>query len=314
MPSGGGGGSPSSTNTVQQTVPDWLKGPILENIATAQAQSTAPYVAYEGPRIASLNNYQNQAADLTTQGIGGYKPNLDAATTATNAGATPFSQDVLNQYLDPYRSNVTDEIARLGTRNFNENIMPGVNSQFTGNGMFGSSRNAEILGRAARDTQADITGKQAEYLSKGFTDAASNMNTALGRQMQGGAQLANIAQTGQGLNTNDVSALQAIGSQNQLNQQQLLDTAYNEFITQQDYPKAQTAFLSSIIHGSTPNVNNTTTQNIANPVAQATGLGGTIASALSGNNKAFNKGGYVKAKRAKAKAKPIGLGGMPAYG
>lgn len=316
MPSGGGGGgAPATTNTVQQTVPDWLKGPILDNINSAQAQASAPYVAYQGQRIAPLNANQNQAANLTQNGIGAYNPTLNAGIAATGAASQPFNQNVFNQYMDPYKQQVTDEIARLGNQNFNENIMPGVNDQFTGNGMFGSSRNAEVLGRAARDTQAGITGQQAQYLSSGFQNSVNNMNTGLGRTLNAGQQLGQMATTGQAMNNADVAALQSVGGQQQTNQQQLLDTAYNTFLEQQQYPEAQQAYLSSIIHGSTPTgVVNQTTQSLANPVAQATGLAGTITNALSatkGSGIGMAKGGKVKAGRAKSKGKaPMGLGRM----
>lgn len=314
MPSGGGGGAPASTNTVQQTVPDWLKGPIMANIDTATAQSQAPYTAYQGQRIAPLNASQNQAAALTQNGIGAYSPELQAGMANTAAASQPFNQATFDQYNDPYKAQVTDEIARLGNRNFTENVMPAVNSQFTGNGMFGSSRNAEILGNKARDAQADITGKQAEYLSSGFQKSLDNMNTGLGRQLTAGAQEGQMATTGQAMNNADVAALQSIGGQQQTNQQQLFDTGYNTFLEQQQYPEAQSAFLSSIIHGSTPaNVINASKQSIADPASQATSLAGTITNALSANKGAgLAKGGLVKAKRAKSKKAnmPIGLGSM----
>lgn len=313
MPSGGGGGSPATTNTVQTTVPDWLQGPIMSNINTATAQAAAPYVAYQGQRIAPLDAAQNQAANLTQSGIGAYNPTLQQGIADTNASAQPFSQDTFNQYMDPYKSQVTDEIARLGNQNFNQNIMPGINSQFTGNGMFGSSQNAKELGLAGAQAQADITGQQAQYLSQGFQNSVNNMNTGLARQQAAGAQLGQEATTGQAMNNTDVSALQSVGGQQQTNQQQLLDTAYNTFLQQQQYPEAQSAFLSSIIHGNTPTgVVNQTTQNIANPTAQAVGLAGTLTNALSSNKgTGMAKGGMVKAARAKSKGKmPMGLGRM----
>lgn len=322
MPSGGGGSAPATTtNTVQTTVPDWLQGPIMQNINTATAQAAAPYVDYQGQRIAPLNATQNQAANLTQSGIGQYNPTLQQGITATNAAALPFSQDTFNQYNDPYKSQVTDEIARLGNQNFNNVLMPGINSQFTGNGMFGSSRNAKELGLAAENTQKDITGQQAQYLSSGFQNSMNNMNTGLARQASAGAQLGNLAGAGQAMNAQDVAALQATGGQQQQSQQQLLDTAYNTFLQQQQYPEAQQAYLSAIIHGSTPSgVVSATTQNIANPTAQAVGLAGTLTQALNsgGSKTGYSKGGKVKAMRAKSTGKkkagmPMGLGSM-AYG
>src|SRR5690606_5244359 len=156
-----------------------------------------------------------------------------AGVAATAAGTSPFSADTLNTYMDPYRSAVVDEIGRRGNENFMENIMPAINSQFTGGGMVGSSRRAHALGHAAQQVQQDITGAQSQALSSGFQGAMQNYQNDMQRMLQGGAQLGNQAAQGQTMYGQDVNALGAVGQQKQGQQQNLLDIAYNQFLEQQ---------------------------------------------------------------------------------
>lgn len=125
--------------------------------------------------VDQLHNFGGQAVGAA-QGAAG------AANSAVSPGTPNWSQAQAQQYMSPYTHSVVDEIARLGNRNFQENIAPNVGAAFLGSGQFGSSRNAEILGRAARDTQRDITGQQASALESGYGTAANIFGTDQARQ------------------------------------------------------------------------------------------------------------------------------------
>lgn len=314
----GGGSAPSSptTTTVQQnSVPPFLEDAYLQGINRADATSQAPYTPYAGQRIADFSPQQTQAQNMVQQGIGQFMPEYNAGVNATAQSATPFSASALSPYMDPYKSQVTDEIARLGNQNFTQNILPGINDQFTGGGMFGSSRNAVALGRAADQAQAGITGTQAQYLSSGYQNAVNQYQADQNRQLQAGAQLTNQAGQGQGLYGNDVNAVAAVGQQQNTQNQQLLDTAYNDFLTQQQYPQVQAQFFNNIVRGiPTSGLVASQTQNYGsngNPITQALGLGGTLYGAVNGAPQVtakLNKGGHVKARRVKSRKQNQGYG------
>lgn len=57
--SGGKGGS--TTQTTQQTIPDYLKEPIKRNIARAEEISKIGYVPYYGPEVAAMTPMQEAA-------------------------------------------------------------------------------------------------------------------------------------------------------------------------------------------------------------------------------------------------------------
>jgi hypothetical protein len=68
------------------------------------------------------------------------------------------------QFMNPYVQNVVNEQARLSNQNLFENVIPQVNSTFTGAGQFGSSRNADFMNRAIRDQQYNLQGQQGQTL------------------------------------------------------------------------------------------------------------------------------------------------------
>lgn len=304
---GGSKPAPSSSTVTQvQQIPEFLEDAYLEAIDRARAVSTGEFTPYQGQRIAGFSEPSEQAFGIAESGVGRYEPVYGAGVANTAAASETFNPAEFAKFMDPYSSQVTDEMARLGNRNFMENLMPKVNAQFTGAGMFGSSKNQEVLGRAARDVQADISGKQAEYLSKGFGQSMDDYAAAMGRKLSAGAQLSNQAAQGQQMQGTDINTLRNVGEARENKQQLGLDTAYNQFLEQRDYPKAQVGFFSDIARGISPQGMVTTqTQNIApqaNPINQALGAGIGLYQAQQ-TGRGFKKGGHVKAKRQAAKKK-----------
>lgn len=110
------------------------------------------------------------------------QPYLSSAMGAASSPISNWTQSYSN-YMSPYTQSVVDNIGRLGQRNFNENIMPGVNESMIGSGQFGSTRNADILSRAARDASADITGQQANAMEQGYGTAANIFSSDASRQL-----------------------------------------------------------------------------------------------------------------------------------
>ncbi len=317
--SGGGSNSAPTTTTVQQnSVPPFLESAYLQGINRADSASQAPYTPYSGQRLAGFTPDQTQAQTMAEQGVGQFTPTYNAGVAATKSATTPFNSSSLNAYMNPYTSQVANEIGRLGNQNFTNNILPQVNSQFTGGGMFGSSRNATALGRAAEATQADITGQQSQALQQGYGQALNAYQTDQARNLQAGQALVGQAQTGQGIYGNDVNALSASGQQQQQLQQQGLDTAYNDFLTQQQYPMVQAQYFNNIVRGIPQSgLVQQTAQNYGgngNQLGQALGLAGTLYGAANGSSPQvtakLNKGGHIKAKKMQSSSKNMGIGGM----
>ena len=78
------------------------------------------------------------------------------------------------EFMNPYTTNVVDEQARLSNQNLFENVLPGVNSTFAGNGQFGSTRNADFTNRAIRDQGYNLAGQMGQTLFNAQNQANTN--------------------------------------------------------------------------------------------------------------------------------------------
>jgi len=187
-------------------------------------------------------------------GLDAASPNLQLAGTTTaealsdraiNA-ANPYLQQAsrssvsdVDQYMNPYQTNVLDAIAQQGERNLTENLLPAVSDSFIKAGQFGSRNMGEFGSRALRDTQESILREQAPLLQQGYNQAlqasaadksrqgtlagtaGSVAGADLSRVLQGGSQYANIGQTtGQLTNQDAARKIQAAQAMGQLTSQQ----------------------------------------------------------------------------------------------
>ena len=180
--------------------------------------------------------YINQAGITTAEALS------DRAINAANPylqQASRSSVSDVDQYMNPYQTNVLDAIAQQGERNLTENLLPAVSDSFIKAGQFGSRNMGEFGSRALRDTQESILKEQAPLLQQGYAQAlqasaadksrqgtlagtaGSVAGADLSRVLQGGSQYANIGQTtGQLTNQDAARKIQAAQAMGQLTSQQ----------------------------------------------------------------------------------------------
>lgn len=129
--------------------------------------------------------YANQSAGALNgvnynAGTNAAQPYLSSAMTSGGglAAAQPWlnasagsSAGKIGDFMNPYISGVTDQIAKLGARNLTENLLPGVSDSFIKAGQFGGSRMGEFGERALRDTQEAVLGQQSNALQSGYNTA-----------------------------------------------------------------------------------------------------------------------------------------------
>lgn len=269
----------------QTALPPWYQA-YTNNILTRATQfANEPYTPYQGPRIASATPLTNDAYTNATGLASGTAHTQDTAQNLiTSAGKNPTAFQAANPYLqaaaaptysnvdkymNPYNRAVTDEIARLGNRNFTENVLPALNDQFVGAGnILGSTtRSAELAERAARDNQATILGQQANVLQSGFGQAqnaagadasrmaglagtAGNLQDTSTRTTAGlGTDLSNANAQGINSKTTALNAQNILGQQQQQQTQNNYNLAYQDFLNQKNYPMQQVAALQTGLQG-----------------------------------------------------------------
>jgi hypothetical protein len=193
-------------NPLAQAQPYLTGAGQLSTIGSAQ-----PYYAQAG-QMSGLNAaqpYMQGSQALAAQAAGGSALGA-AAGNLTAAGQSAVGG--IQQYMNPFTSSVTDQIARLGARNLSENLLPSVSDAFVRAGQFGSNRMGEFGARALRDTQESVLREQAQALQQGYGQALGAAQTDAARQ----AQLAGTA--GQLAGTDLARQLQASGQFSALGQ------------------------------------------------------------------------------------------------
>jgi len=173
--------------------------------------------------VAGYDPMQSLGYNQLQSAVGAYQPGLTAAGQTAGRAAQGITPERIQALLNPYTTNVVNEMARLTNQNMERNLLPGLKAGFVGTGGLGSQRYAGALGQSLADMQANLTGQQTGALSagygqalKGALDEAQLMNAAAKTQ-------ADIAKQEQDLGIAGAGALTKAGAERQKYEQSLLD-------------------------------------------------------------------------------------------
>lgn len=244
-------------------------------------------------------------------GVGQTPGQVSNSYTANNFNPNSWTQPGMAQtYMSPYMQNVTDIQSRESNRQFGIQQQTR-NTQAAQGGAFGGYRQGIMDSEAQRNQNVLLNDIQAQGLQSAYGAGQGQYNTEqsmfLGANQAGqqnlqnqsqlnmnaqnmtntnrmqGAQLAQSAAQGQqGLGQatqagvqSDANALLGVGSTQQNQQQNVLNTAYQNFLNQQYYPFQTLNWESGILHGVPVTANQTVTgyQVPPSPVSQVAGLG-----------------------------------------
>ena len=259
----------TSTTQDQQTAPEFYTN-YLQDIANLGQN------AVQQGGVAGFSPLQQQAfqmaPDLAFAGSG----SMGAASQLLGEAGATTVPDVIADYMNPYTSNVVDEMGRLTNRNVQENILPNIGAAATGSGQFGSRRQAQITGQTLRDIQADLIGKQYGALNTGYQNASATAQTDLNRALQSGQAFERLGQSQQGLGAAGLKTMSDYGGQQQAQGQRMLD-----------YPMAQTQQFAKLLQGYQMPMGKTMQKTESpgystSPLAQIGGLSSLVASIYNG--------------------------------
>ena len=231
-----------------------------------------------GPQFVAGQGALAQQAQGLAGGLGSYQPYLQAAQAATGPQAyqqfmSPYQQDVINTTLGQYDIQA-------------QKNLPGLAAQAIGAGAYGGGR--EGVQRAEYQTQSDLNRAllQAQLQQQGFGQAQTLAGQQYNQQMQ-------LAGQSQGLASQQIAGLSALGQQQQAQRQAELE-AQKQLEYQKIYQPLQTAQqFGSGVMGLISGYPQQTQQTIApSPTALQTGLGSLAT--LAGIYKAFQPNQYLK--------------------
>ena len=234
----------------------------LMDLARQVAQQPINLPDYQVAGLGALEQQGLQAAGTTGVGSGTVQSGINQITGA----AAPIGASQISQYLNPYQSYVTDEIARQGQIMQNQLAGKAVLSGAFGGGREGvqqselQNRTLEAMGRAQQ---------------QGFGTALSAAQNQQRLGLSAGQQLSNIGAGQQQMAQADINQLmQAGGVQRQL-AQATLDAQRQSTLQQQYEPYQRAEFLANLYASGPKSSSQVTmgTQPSTSPLAQAVGTG-----------------------------------------
>jgi hypothetical protein len=261
---GGGGGGGSSTSGTQVSIA--REAPEVESRKLAlydqAAKLASTPVGVPAFQVAGPSGLEQTG--FSQAGVTG----VGQPATAMGIGSVLGSMQGpnINQFLNPYQSYVTDEIARQGQMAQNQ-----LSAQAIGQGAFGGAREGVQRAELQRATQANI----GQSMASGFQQAAGLAAQQQGLQQQAGQLLGSLGAQQQAMQQADIaSLLQAGGVQRALGQQ-ALDASRQTELARSYEPYQRLEFLKGIMTNmpTSQSAVTATTAPGSNPMAQAAGAG-----------------------------------------
>ena len=268
----------TQTEQRQQVLPEFYTN-YLQDIANLGTN------AIQQGGVAGFSPLQQQAFQMAPNTAFSGAQTAGDAASLLGASGTTAAPSMVGSYMNPYTTNVVDEMARLQNQNVQRSVMPALRGAGVGSGGFGSTRQANVTGQTLAEMQRNLTGQQYGALNTGYGDAMRAAQTDLNRQMQAGQGLGQVAQQQYNIGTGGLDVLQKLGAQQQdLGQQQL------------NYPMIQAQNLAKLFPMTIPL--GETTQTVAptdikqlapSPLSQISGLLTSLGSIINKPQSVFGQ-------------------------
>ena len=262
---GGGGqsGAPETTTQIVREAPGIEERKLeLMDVARQVAQKPIDLPDYQVAGLGALEQQGIQAAGTT--GIGA--PTVQQGIGQVQQAAAPIGAQQINQYLNPYQSYVTGEIARQSQMMQNQ-----LGSQAVGAGAFGGGREgvqqAELQGRAL--------SAMGQAQAQGFNTALQAAQNQQRVGLQSGQLLGQLGAGQQQMAQSDINQLMAAGGVQRQLAQSTLDAQRQSTLQQQYEPYQRAEFLANLYAQGPKSSSQVTmgTNPTTSPIAQAVGTG-----------------------------------------
>jgi len=263
----GGGGqqsaAPSTQTQIVREAPGIEERKLeLMDIARQVAQKPIDLPDYQVAGLGALEQQGIQAAGIT--GIGA--PTVQQGISQVQQAAAPIGAQQISQYLNPYQSYVTGEIARQGQMMQNQ-----LGSQAIGAGAFGGGREGV--------QQAELQGRQLSAMgqaqAQGFNTALQAAQNQQRVGLQSGQLLGQLGAGQQQMAQSDLNQLMSAGGVQRQLAQATLDAQRQSTLQQQYEPYQRAEFLANLYAAGPKSSSQVTmgTQPTTSPLAQAVGTG-----------------------------------------
>jgi hypothetical protein len=232
----------------QTNFPQWYNRLNQANLLRATETAFEPIQAYQGPRQALSGKNQRDARQGISDISGIAAPSFAEAMNQSRLGATQLAGTDMRPYMSPYQQGVTD-IALREARKQGDIQRNKLNSQATLSGAFGGSRAALEQMESERNIQQNLGDIQATGSQRAFESAIAQLIGDRAAASQAAPQMGALGTGLQGVLTSGLKESELAGERERSERQGALDTAYQDFLTQRQYPMAQASGLQSLLTG-----------------------------------------------------------------
>ena len=239
-----------------------------------------------GPQFVAPTSQISQEAQALRGGLGSFAPFLQTAATQAGQAGQFVGPQAFQQFLSPFQKDVIDTTLKEFDVQAAKGI-PAIAAQAIGAGAFGGGREGVARAEFQAASDRNRAALQAQLLQQGFGQAQQAAAQAFGQQQALAQQQQNLAQTAPALFGQQISALGALGTQQQAQKQAELSAQQQLLQAQQNQPlnlaQQLGSGVTSLIAGYPAQFQS---QNIPAPSPLQTALG--AGATLAGVYRAFN--------------------------
>ena len=236
----GKGSSTTTSTSAPSAAASNLINPAAADAATAASN---PFQFFPGQTVANLTPQQLAGMSEVNNATNIANPFINAASTLTQSGTQPIGASQINQYMNPYLS----DVASTTSAEINQNNAIQQN-QLQGNaaalGALGGNRVGTAQAQLAN--QQDLAENQqiANIYQGGYNTALGAAQTTNAQQLQGAALEGSLGTEAQNTQLAGANAQLAAGSAAQNEQQNQLNSAFSQFEASQAFPFQSSQFLT----------------------------------------------------------------------
>ena len=288
-----------ATTEIAKEVAPFIKDILGKGQALYKQRMEEGFVPFEGKTLADVTADQLAVQEGLRGLVGSQAAGLQEATELARGQTQQATAEALQPFMNPYQQAVTDIAKRKAQEQFEQTTLPTLRKQAIDAGAFGGSR-AAMRESQARDAQARLLADiQAKGDLAAFQDARKAFEDQKTRERFAAEGLEGLTGRQFEARKEELAGLQAIGSEEQKRQQQLLDESYQRFLQERQFPEQQLGTYQGFVQGASPFLGTTSRTMTAptyqdSPIEKALGIAGTTLGTVKQGLDLFSKeGGQV---------------------
>jgi len=208
----------------------------LENLQSAiGGLRTADLSKTMGPQFVAPTSAITQEAQALRGGLGTFAPFLQTAATQAGQAGQFVGPQAYQQFMSPFQKDVIDATLQEFDVQAAKGL-PAIAAQAVGAGAFGGGREGVARAEYQQASDRNRAALQAQLLQQGFGQAQQAAAQAFGQQQALAQQQQNLASQAPQLFGQQISALGALGTQQQAQRQAELSAQQQLAFAQQQQP------------------------------------------------------------------------------